>query len=193
MLLPLGTALDWLNAGDFVCVLEGPSDTLAVVGKLDLVTGVSVTLIGCECAAIGDADGAILGILAPYAGNGGLDILLLSVGRGSGGGGNGAIPILFLSLAAAAAAAEAYLRVSPGARVGTAAGFMLLFELPLAIFDKGVCNVARAGKGLFNCVDGLRAAATGGSEPDVDFDFPPGPLLERISVSGASSCIDCVS
>lgn len=39
-LLALGTALDWLNAGDFVCELEGASDTETVVGTLDRVTGV---------------------------------------------------------------------------------------------------------------------------------------------------------
>jgi hypothetical protein len=52
-----------------------------------------------------------------------------AAGRASGGGGKGAIPSL--SLAAAAAAAEAYLRVSPGARVGTAAGFIVVPFVPL--------------------------------------------------------------
>ncbi len=70
---------------------------------------------------------------------------MLGGGRASGGGGSGAIPIL--SLAAAAAAAEAYFSVSPGARVGTAAGFIWLLE-PLAV--DGVYSVARAGKGLFS-------------------------------------------
>jgi hypothetical protein len=40
LLLALGTALDWLNAGDFVCELDGASDTEVVVGTLDRVTGV---------------------------------------------------------------------------------------------------------------------------------------------------------
>ena len=107
----------------------------------------------------------------------------------SGGGGRGAMPILLLSLAAAAAAAEAYLSVSPGARCGTAAGFI---EAPLLIFDSGVCSVASVGRGLFTCcVEALRVA--GASLADVAFDFPPGILLDRASASGASSCIDCVS
>ena len=42
-----------------------------------------------------------------------------------------------LSLAAAAAAAEAYFKVSPGARVGTAAGF-IWFPAPFVILDEGV-------------------------------------------------------
>jgi hypothetical protein len=45
-LLELGTALDWLNAGDFVCELDGASDTEAVVGILERVTGVWFTLAG---------------------------------------------------------------------------------------------------------------------------------------------------
>jgi hypothetical protein len=113
---------------------------------------------------------------------------MLGGGNASGGGGKGAIPMLFLSLAAAAAAAEAYFSGSPAARTGKEAGF--IFEEPLEIFEIGVCNVASAGKGLFNCVDGRRAAALGASETPVDFVFPPGILLDRISVSGASSCID---
>ena len=44
--LPLGAALDWLKAGDFACELDGVSDTAA--GTLDLVTGVWLTLVGCE-------------------------------------------------------------------------------------------------------------------------------------------------
>jgi hypothetical protein len=73
---------------------------------------------------VGEA--AALGPLPTYAGNGGCAGAGGYVGeaRASGGGGNGAIPMLLLSLAAAAAAAEAYLRVSPGARVGKAAGFI---------------------------------------------------------------------
>lgn len=39
-LAPLGAALDWLKAGDFVWALDGVS----VVGTLDLVTGVWLTL-----------------------------------------------------------------------------------------------------------------------------------------------------
>ena len=91
--------------------------------------------------------------------------------RASGGGGRGAMPMLFLSLAAAAAAAEAYLRVSPGARVGTAAGFIALLLALLVIFANGVCSVATAGRGLLICVEGLRAAATGASS-GLTFGFP---------------------
>lgn len=40
VLLALGTALDWLKAGDFACELDGGSDTVVVVGTLDRVTGV---------------------------------------------------------------------------------------------------------------------------------------------------------
>jgi hypothetical protein len=46
LLLALGTALDWLSAGDFVCELDAASDTDAVVGTLDRVTGVWFTLAG---------------------------------------------------------------------------------------------------------------------------------------------------
>jgi hypothetical protein len=81
-----------------------------------------------------------------------------------------------LSLAAAAAAADAYLRPSPGGRAGTAATFMWL-DVPFVLFDDGVCNVAIPGSGLFNCVEGLRAEATGGS--GTALDFPLGMLFDR--------------
>ena len=106
-------------------------------------------------------------------------------GSASGGGGKGAI----LSDAAAAAAAEAYFRTSPGGRVGTAAGFIWLVDPFVRL--AGVCSVANAGRGLLSCVEGLRAAATGGS--GIALAFPLGMLPDRESISGASSCIDCVS
>jgi hypothetical protein len=43
-----------------------------------------------------------------------------------GGGGSGAMPTPLRSLAAAAAAADAYFSVSPGRRVGSGAGFILV-------------------------------------------------------------------
>ena len=46
MLLPLGAALDWLRAGDFVWELDGTSDKLAAAGILDLVAGVWLLLAG---------------------------------------------------------------------------------------------------------------------------------------------------
>lgn len=147
-----------------------------------------MTLAGWEWTAVGDE--VTLGCRATCDGNGGWEAEVLGAGRASGGGGKGAIPILLLSLAAAAAAAEAYFRVSPGALVGTAAGFIWLVA-PLVRVGGGLCNVASEGRGLFIWVDGLRAAATGGSAGA--FAFPPDILLERVSISGASSCTDCVS
>ena len=94
------------------------------------------------------------------------------------------------SLAAAAAAAEAYLRVSPGARVGGAAGFILLVDVPLGTVDRGACKVAIAGSGLLSCAEGRLAILMGGS--DIGFGFP-GTLLGLVSTSGVSSCIDWVS
>jgi hypothetical protein len=187
VLLALGTALDWLNAGDLVCALEAASDTEAAVGILDRLTGVWFTPAGWAFTAVGDE--VTLGSRATCGGNGGWVTEELGAGRASGGGGNGAIPILLLSLAAAAAAAEAYFKVSPGGLVGTAAGFIWLM-VPLESVGDGVCNVASVGRGLFICVEGLRAAATGGSTGTFDF---PGILLDRVSTSGVSSCTDCVS
>lgn len=122
-------------------------------------------------------------------GKGANGIVVLEGGVAPRGGGRGAIP----TLAAAAAAADAYFRVSPGALVGTAAGFIFALEDPFVMFDNGVWRVASAGKGLLSCVDGLLAAATGGSGPVAGFGFAPDILPDRPSVSGASSCIDCVS
>lgn len=122
-------------------------------------------------------------------GKGANGIVVLEGGVAPGGGGRGAIP----TLAAAAAAADAYFRVSPGALVGTAAGFILALEDPFVMFDNGVCRVASAGKGLLSCVDGLLAAVTGGSDAVAGFGFVPDILPDRPSASGASSCIDCVS
>jgi hypothetical protein len=68
-LLALGTALDWLSAGDFVCELDGVSDTLAAVGILDRVTGVWLTLAGWEFMAVGDE--VTLGCRATCDGRGG--------------------------------------------------------------------------------------------------------------------------
>ena len=130
-----------------------------------------------------------LGCRATCDGNGGWVAEELGAGRASGGGGNGAMPILLLSLAAAASAAEAYFRVSPGGLVGTAAGFIWLI-VPLERVGDGVCNVARVGRGLLICVEGLRAAATGGSTGTFGL---PDILLDRVSTSGVSSWTDCVS
>ena len=80
-------------------------------------------------------------------------------GVAPGGGGKGAIPTVF----AAAAAADAYFNVSPGGLVGTVAGFMAPLADPFVKFESGLCNVAKAGSGLRNCVDGRLAAASGGS------------------------------
>ena len=78
-----------------------------------------------------------------------------------GGGGNGAMPTLPLSLAAAAAAADAYLRPSPAGLAGAAAGFIDGFTaVLLLIADKGVCSVARAGKGDFVWDEAFRAGAS---------------------------------
>ena len=88
----------------------------------------------------------------------------VAAGAAPGGGGKGAMPTPFLSLAAAAAAAEAYFSVSPGARVGSGAGFMLLFaacELPLAALLVVLWSVARTGSGDFVCIEGLRAETAG--------------------------------
>ena len=130
--------------------------------------------------AVGDA--ATLGLRLVCEVNGGREEVLPGAGRASGGGGNGAI----LSLAAAAAAAEAYLRVSPGALVGNAAGFILLLEPPFGKVERGACNVANAGNGLFNWVEGLRAAEFEASVDDVGFGFP-GKLFDLASVSAISS------
>lgn len=88
------------------------------------------------------------------------------------------MPKLFLSLAAAAAAADAYFRGSPGARVGSGAGFMLLAFVPLVVVCAGVCNVDSVGKGDLSCVDGLLAAAVDGSGPA--FAFPAGGPTLRV-------------
>jgi hypothetical protein len=119
-------------------------------------------------------------------GRGAMGILVFEGGIAPCGGGRGAMP----TLEAAAAAADAYFRVSPGALAGAAAGFILALEEPFVIFDNGVCKVARAGKGLLSCVDGLLAAATGGSGADAALGFPPAALADRPSASGTSSCID---
>ena len=98
------------------------------------------------------------------------------------------MPTLFLSLAAAAAAAEAYFNGSPGVRVGRGAGFMEL-AAELETPGIGVCSVASAGRGDLSCVDGLRVPVCAAS---ADFVFAP-RLADRLSTSGRSSCIDCVS
>ena len=105
------------------------------------------------------------------------------------GGGNGAIPTALLSLTAAAAAADA--KVSPGARVGKGAGFMVVVGVLFETLAKGVCRVARAGSGDLNWLEGLLADAPWGSDMEVDFGLPllevgPRPSAE----SGRSSCID---
>ena len=112
-----------------------------------------------------------------------------SAAAAPGGGGRGAMPTPFLSLAAAAAAAEAYLRGSPGVRVGSGAGFMLLAE-ELDTPGIGVCSVANAGRGDLICVDGRRVLDEAVSAA---FPFAAPRLLLLPSGSAISSCIDWVS
>lgn len=98
---------------------------------------------------------------------------------------------MLFSLAAAAAAADAYFNVSPGGRVGTGAGFIVLFVLVLGTLGCGVCRVARAGNGDLKAFEGLRAEVVGGSEMEVDFGFPPiGAEFRPSEVSAASSWVD---
>lgn len=103
--------------------------------------------IGCAGATMGEAvDDLETGIATDRA------------GLRPGGGGRGRMPTPLLSLAAAAAAAEAYLRVSPGGRVGSGAGFMP----GVALEEAAGWRVARTGSGDFICVDGLRGAVRHG-------------------------------
>ena len=112
-----------------------------------------------------------------------------------GGGGNGAMPVAELfSLAAAAAAADAYLSGSPGARVGTGAGFIDVLVVILGTLGCGVCNVARAGNGDLNAFEGLRAAVVEGSDMEVDLGFPMiGAEFRPSGASAGSSWIDWAS
>ena len=68
----------------------------------------------------------------------GANPLAACVAAAPGGGGKGAMPTPFLSLAAAAAAAEAYFNGSPGALVGSGAGFILLAGTPFVTLGNGV-------------------------------------------------------
>ena len=141
--------LTWLRVGDFngACPLMAVSAPLGVGAGAFCVVGWTI-LAGNDGIALGDVVALPLGTDVDTEGESPALPLLWFVAPG--GGGSGAIPRTFLSLAAAAAAADAYLRVSPGARVGKGAGFMLLFVIPLAVEGRDVCRVARAGSGDFN-------------------------------------------
>src|SRR5271168_3436866 len=112
-----------------------------------------MVVAGCDGAALGD-----------------VVLLVLAGGRGDnpdaapGGGGRGDIPTPFLSFAAPCAAAEAYFRVSPGCRVGRGAGFIVVVVV-VVVCVAIECNVARAGKGDFSCVEGLRTPVPVTSTP----------------------------
>ena len=141
-------------------------------------------LAGNEGTALGDVEALFFAAAAGGIG-------LRPAATAPGGGGKGAIPRECLSLAAAAAAAEAYFNISPGARVGNGAGFMLLVVVPFDVDAIGVCSVASAGSGDFSCIEGLRPADMGGSDTDGAFGLAVPRLPPRPSaVSGKSSATD---
>ena len=191
----LGTLADaavltWLSAGDFVeaCALDMTSVIGAVVA-VDLCTGADSILAGRAGVALGEGVALLLGITVDIGGDS--PELPVIGGCAPGGGGNGAIPSTFLSLAAAAAAADAYLRVSPGGRVGKGAGFILVFVMPFVVVGKEVWRVAKAGSGDLSWFDGLLAIEVCGSDTEAAFDLPGGGFDPRPSaVSGRSSATD---
>ena len=167
-------------------------------GTAGFWAGVCCMLAGIDDATLGDVawllffDSAAGGIGASEAGTGAdAGVEDEAAVEAPGGGGRGAMPTAFLSLAAAAAAAEAYFSGSPGALVGIGAGFMVFDVVTLVVLLFDACSVARAGKGDFSWLDGLRVVVICVSDAEADFCLEMGAVVPRTSGgSGKSSAMD---